>query len=86
MTGYQVNVPSNSHQSDMFYRETITIMHTQHWWRDLWPATNFFLPQYLAERRHATTEAAEMIISNYFPAEFWERKKLNEEEMAELAK
>ena len=42
--------------------------------------------QYLAERRQATTEAIELILQNYFPNDYQERKEQYEQNMAELAR
>ena len=45
-----------------------------------------FILQYLAERRQTRDESLENIIKTYFPEEYEGRKKLHEDEMAELAK
>lgn len=48
--------------------------------------TFIFILQYLAERRQTRDESLENIIKTYFPEEYEGRKKLHEDEMAELAK
>lgn len=42
--------------------------------------------QYLAERRQTRDESLENIIKTYFQKEYEARKKLHEDEIAELAK
>lgn len=44
------------------------------------------MKQYLAERRQTRDESLENIIRTYFPKEYEARKKLHEDEIAELAK
>lgn len=45
-----------------------------------------FVKQYLAERRQARDESLESIIKTYFQKEYEARKKLHEDEIAELAR
>lgn len=44
------------------------------------------MKQYLAERRQARDESLENIIKTYFQQEYEARKKLHEDEIAELAR
>ncbi|KAH9513489.1 LON peptidase N-terminal domain and RING finger protein 3 [Bulinus truncatus] len=44
------------------------------------------LADYLAERRQAVTEALQCILQTYFPEEYLERCRINEEEMVELTR